>query len=131
MAARLLICRCRQARRAGARGGRRQRRQNFLRSFGFTSQGSSYAAYANHLDLDPTYKDRFGRPLLRMTFDFPDNDIRMSNYVVDKMELIAKAMNPATVCRPPPRQALQRGAGSEYAQYRRRDHGSRSKNQRG
>jgi gluconate 2-dehydrogenase alpha chain len=29
-----------------------------------------------------------------MTFDFPDNDIRMSNYVVDKMEPIAKAMNP-------------------------------------
>ena len=69
-------------------------KKNFLRSFGFTSQGSSYAAYANHLDLDPTYTDRFGRPLLRMTFDFPDNDIRMSDYVVDKMELIAKAMNP-------------------------------------
>ena len=69
-------------------------KKNYLRSFGFTSQGSSYAAYANHLDLDPTYTDRFGRPLLRMTFDFPDNDIRMSNYLVDKMELIAKAMNP-------------------------------------
>jgi gluconate 2-dehydrogenase alpha chain len=69
-------------------------KQNYLRSFSFTSQGSSYAAYANHLDLDPTYKDRFGLPLLRMTFDFPDNDIRMSNYVTDKMEGIAKAMNP-------------------------------------
>src|SRR5579883_149396 len=69
-------------------------RKNYLRSFQFTSQGSSYAAYANHLDLDPTYKDRLGRPLLRMTFDFPDNDIRMSNWVTDKMEIIAKAMNP-------------------------------------
>ena len=69
-------------------------RQNYLRSFSFTSQGSSYAAHANYLDLDPTYKDRFGRPLLRMTFDFPDNDIRMSNYVTDKMEGIAKALNP-------------------------------------
>ncbi|MGA2945392.1 MAG: GMC family oxidoreductase, partial [Xanthobacteraceae bacterium] len=69
-------------------------KQNYLRNFAFTSQGSSYAAYANHLDLDPTYKDRFGLPLLRMTFDFPDNDIRMSNYVTDKMEGIAKAMNP-------------------------------------
>ena len=28
-------------------------------------------AHANHLDLDPTYTDRFGMPLLRMTFDFP------------------------------------------------------------
>lgn len=69
-------------------------KQNYLRNFSFTSQGSSYAAYVNHLDLDPTYKDRFGRPLLRMTFDFPDNDIRMSNYVTDKMEGIAKALNP-------------------------------------
>jgi gluconate 2-dehydrogenase alpha chain len=69
-------------------------KQSYLRSFSFTSQGSSYPAYGNHLDLDPTYKDRFGLPLLRMTFDFPDNDIRMSNYVTDKMEGIAKAMNP-------------------------------------
>ena len=79
--------------RWGARW-KEEAKKNYLRSFGFTSQGSSYAAYANYLDLDPTYTDRFGRPLLRMTFDFPDNDIRMSNYVVDKMELIAKAMNP-------------------------------------
>ncbi len=69
-------------------------KKNYLRSFGFTSQGSSYAAHSNHLDLDPTYTDRFGRPLLRMTFDFPDNDIRMSNHVVNRMELIAKTMNP-------------------------------------
>ena len=69
-------------------------KKNYLRSVGFASQGSSYAAYANYLDLDPTYTDRFGRPLLRMTFDFPDNDIRMSNHLVDRMEPIAKAMNP-------------------------------------
>ena len=79
--------------RWGARW-KEEAKKNYLRSFGFASQGSSYAAYANYLDLDPTYTDRFGRPLLRMTFDFPDNDIRMSNYVVDKMEPIAKAMNP-------------------------------------
>ena len=30
----------------------------------------------NYLDLDPTYKDRHGRPLLRMTFDFPDNELQ-------------------------------------------------------
>ena len=40
----------------------------------------------NYLDLDPTYTDNFGRPLLRITFDFPDNDIRMSNYVSDQMD---------------------------------------------
>lgn len=69
-------------------------KENYLRSFGFSTQGSSYAAHGNYLDLDPTYKDRLGRPLMRMTFDFPDNDIRMSSYVVSKMEDIAKAMKP-------------------------------------
>jgi gluconate 2-dehydrogenase alpha chain len=29
-----------------------------------------------------------------MTFDFPDNDIRMSNYVTDRMEEIAKELKP-------------------------------------
>ena len=50
-------------------------------SWASAAQGSSYADRGNYLDLDPTYKDRHGRPLLRITFDFPDNDIRMQNYV--------------------------------------------------
>jgi gluconate 2-dehydrogenase alpha chain len=69
-------------------------KQSYLRSFSLGTQGSSYATYTNHLDLDPTYKDRFGRQLLRMTFDFPDNDIRMSSYVTDRAEDIAKALKP-------------------------------------
>jgi gluconate 2-dehydrogenase alpha chain len=69
-------------------------KENYLSSFGFSSQGSSYAARGNYLDLDPTYTDRFGRPLMRMTFDFPDNDIRMSHWVSDRMEEIAKALKP-------------------------------------
>jgi gluconate 2-dehydrogenase alpha chain len=58
------------------------------------AQGSSYPVRGNYLDLDPTYKDRFGRPLLRITFDFPDNDIRMSRYIADQLAKIGKAMNP-------------------------------------
>ncbi|WP_415838790.1 GMC oxidoreductase [Roseomonas mucosa] len=44
------------------------------------------------LDLDPTYKDRLGRPLLRMTFDYHDNEVKMSAYVTQKMEPIMRAM---------------------------------------
>jgi gluconate 2-dehydrogenase alpha chain len=58
------------------------------------AQGSSYPARGNYLDLDPTYKDRHGRPLLRITFDFPDNDLRMSRYLADQLAKIGKAMNP-------------------------------------
>ncbi|MBP1849138.1 GMC family oxidoreductase [Rhizobium halophytocola] len=66
--------------------------ETYKSSLAFGSQGSSYPVAGNHLDLDPTYKDRFGRPLLRITFDFPDNDLRMSHFVSDRMEDIAKAM---------------------------------------
>ncbi|MBV9549720.1 MAG: GMC family oxidoreductase [Alphaproteobacteria bacterium] len=56
--------------------------------------GSSYAIRGNYLDLDPTYTDRHGRPLLRITFDFPDNDIRMQNWVGAQVEKIARSLNP-------------------------------------
>jgi gluconate 2-dehydrogenase alpha chain len=54
--------------------------------------GSSVAAPQNFLDLDPTYKDAWGLPLLRMTFDFPENDLKMSAYLTDKAAQIARAM---------------------------------------
>jgi len=63
----------------------------YQNSMGFSSQGSSYPMRENYLDLDPTYKDRHGRPLLRVTFDFPDNDIAMSHHISDQMEKITKA----------------------------------------
>jgi gluconate 2-dehydrogenase alpha chain len=66
--------------------------QAYKSTMTYSSQGSSYPTQGNYLDLDPTYKDRFGRPLLRITFDFPDNDLKMSNYVSDRMEDIAKTL---------------------------------------
>jgi gluconate 2-dehydrogenase alpha chain len=47
----------------------------------------------NYLDLDPTYRDIYGRPLMRMTFDFTDNEHKMSDYLTDRATDIAKAMN--------------------------------------
>ncbi|TFW01944.1 GMC family oxidoreductase [Oxalobacteraceae bacterium OM1] len=54
--------------------------------------GSSVSVKQNYLDLDPTYKDAWGLPLLRMTFDFPENDLKMSAYVTQKAMEIGKAM---------------------------------------
>jgi gluconate 2-dehydrogenase alpha chain len=54
--------------------------------------GSSVATRANHLDLDPTYRDAWGQPLLRMTFDFPQNDLKMSAYTTQKALEIGRAM---------------------------------------
>jgi gluconate 2-dehydrogenase alpha chain len=50
----------------------------------------------NCLDLDPTYRDIFGRPMLRMTFDFTDNERKMSRHLVDKAADIALAMEGAS-----------------------------------
>jgi len=54
--------------------------------------GSSAAHRANYLDLDPTYRDAWGLPLLRITFDFPDNDIKLSHYITAKAAEIGRAM---------------------------------------
>ncbi len=74
----------------------------YLRGANISCQGSSYAQQQNYLDLDPDYRDAWGRPLLRMTFDFPANDIKMSEYVTAKAHEIAKAMG-ATITNPAPR----------------------------
>ena len=62
----------------------------------FNTQGSVYANHANYLDLDPTYRDAIGRPLLRMTYNGTDNDHKMSRYLLSKLEAAVKAMNPTT-----------------------------------
>ena len=51
----------------------------------------------NCLTLDPTYKNRFGQPLLRMTFDFHDNDYKVIGQATDAAGVIAKAMNPKII----------------------------------
>nr|WP_299642762.1 GMC family oxidoreductase [Devosia sp.] len=61
--------------------------------------GTSTSSRLNYLDLDPTYKDAWGMPLLRMTFDFPENDIRMSQYIADKVVQIGQAMGGTSIIR--------------------------------
>ncbi|EFH11234.1 GMC oxidoreductase [Pseudoroseomonas cervicalis ATCC 49957] len=56
------------------------------------SQGSSYSYRDVYLDLDPTYTDRLGRPLMRMTFDFKENELKMSRFIVDRTAEILQAM---------------------------------------
>lgn len=68
--------------------------QWYSRSMSIGSHGTCMAYKTNYLDLDPTYKDPHGRPLLRMTFNWQDNDIRMTQFMKGKMEEIARAMNP-------------------------------------
>ena len=63
--------------------------------------GSSVSTNYNYLDLDPTYKDAWGLPLLRMTFDFPENDLKLSAYITAKATEIGRAMGGQQVVNSP------------------------------
>ena len=66
----------------------------FRHSFYYEVQGACMSYRSNYLDLDPTYRDAFGRPLLRMTFDWNDNEIRASQFLVGKALDMCKVLNP-------------------------------------
>lgn len=68
--------------------------ENYTHHLSMDAHGAHQSYRDNYLDLDPTYKDAYGQPLLRMTFDWKDNDIRMNQFMVGKMRRIAEAMNP-------------------------------------
>lgn len=73
--------------------------RHYNRTIEIQQHGTSAASRLNYLDLDPIYKDAWGQPLLRMTFDFPENDIRMSQYIADKVVVIGRAMGGKIVVR--------------------------------
>ena len=66
--------------------------ENYLRTVTVSTHGAVMSHRGNHLDLDPTWTDHLGRPLLRMTFDFTDNEHRMSDHLTDRAAEIARAM---------------------------------------
>ncbi len=65
-------------------------------AMGVGLHGSNMAYRDCYLDLDPTYTDRHGRPLLRMTFDWKDNDARLSQFMKSKIEPVVKALRPTS-----------------------------------
>jgi gluconate 2-dehydrogenase alpha chain len=66
----------------------------YAHSFAVGAQGSCYPHVENFLDLDPEYTDIYGKPLLRMTFDFRENETKMSSWIAEKVGQICKTMSP-------------------------------------
>lgn len=58
-------------------------KEYYNRSVSFGMQGESPAYRQNYADLDPTYKDAFGNPMLRITFNWTDNERKMVRYVAE------------------------------------------------
>src|ERR1700757_2269902 len=72
-------------------------------SIPITITGSAMPVRGGYLSLDPTYKDAWGQPLLRITYDFPDNDIKLSKFLTDKGTEIGRAMRGITLAHGDPR----------------------------
>lgn len=64
------------------------------RTMNITAAGSVMPNRGNFLDLDPTWKNKFGSPLMRMTFDYKDNERRISAHSAELINQIATSLNP-------------------------------------
>jgi len=78
-------------------------RDNYLSTVysGAGVHASWYAYRNNYLDLDPTYKDRVRRPLMRMTMDFHENELKMNAYLTDRYAEILEHMGAKQVVKQP------------------------------
>lgn len=69
-------------------------RRNWDGIVGIGVQGEIQAYDDQYLDLDPVYKDKWGQPLLRITFDFHDNEYNMYRYLAQQCKAIMQEMKP-------------------------------------
>jgi gluconate 2-dehydrogenase alpha chain len=69
-------------------------RKNWDGIVGVGIQGEIQAYQQNFLDLDPTYRDAWGQPLLRLTFDFYDNEKNMYRFLAQRCKEILQRMGP-------------------------------------
>ena len=76
-------------------------KDNYLSTILPSVHGSCYSYRDCYLDLDPTYKDRFGRPLMRLTFDFHENELKMSQFLTDRLAEIVQGMAPRQIAKLP------------------------------
>ena len=67
-------------------------KEHWLHTGRIESQGTNMPFRGCYMDLDPTYRDSYGTPLLRMTLNWQENDLRMSEFVGGKLMEIGRAM---------------------------------------
>ena len=51
-----------------------------------SGEGASMAYKQHFLDLDPTYNDAFGDPLVRITFDFEEQDRQLTKFMATSVK---------------------------------------------
>ncbi len=68
-------------------------RNNWDSSFPISIHGEWQAYEDQFLDLDPTYTDAWGQPLLRLTIDFHDNEYNMYTFLTERCKEIGQELN--------------------------------------
>ncbi|MFW7267853.1 GMC family oxidoreductase [Gluconacetobacter sp. Hr-1-5] len=66
----------------------------YQRNMTIQSMGSVMPSRRNYLDLDPLHLDPYGNRMLRLTFDFSENDRKSINFSARKINDIAAALKP-------------------------------------
>jgi len=62
-----------------------------------SSSGSVMANRYNYYELDPNYRNAFGLPLMRMTFDYKPNEHTMGRHAAQIINNLAKSLNPTSM----------------------------------
>jgi gluconate 2-dehydrogenase alpha chain len=84
---------------------KRAARYGYQAAMGIGSSGSVMPNRANYLDLDPTYRNVFGQPLMRMTFDYKPNEVRLTEHIAGVINRIADTMGAKSINRAGPRRS--------------------------
>lgn len=71
--------------------------ENFTRTLNVGGQGASMPHRDNYMELNDTYKDIYGVPLLQLTYNFTDQDRALHKYVTERSAEIMKEMGAKTV----------------------------------
>jgi gluconate 2-dehydrogenase alpha chain len=69
-------------------------KKHYLHTAAYETQGSVMSYRDRYLDLDPTYRDSHGLPLLRMTFDWHENEYKLAEFSSARLAEIVRATNP-------------------------------------
>lgn len=78
--------------------GFKQAYSKYYQNYGVIfNQGCSMPIKRGTLDLDPNYRDKFGVPLLRMTYDYAQSDRNMAKFTMDRSVEIAREMGAAHI----------------------------------
>lgn len=65
---------------------------NYTRFTYIGAQGASIPYMGNYLSLDPTYKDAYELPLIRVTYNFTKQDKNLYNFMLPKLKSIMQEM---------------------------------------